>query len=87
MESYPFIAWTTKGEVIRIIEDPIFNVIKKVDGGKIDVNKIDKVLVCRNNTMEKIDINQFREYSYNKMNDVRNMDHERLVNLMKKILS
>lgn len=87
MESYPFIAWTTKGEVIRIIEDPIFNVIKKVDGGKIDANKIDKVLVCRNNTIEKIDINQFREYSYNKMNDVRNANHERLVDLMKKILS
>jgi hypothetical protein len=87
LESYPFIAWTTKGEVIRIIEDPIFNVIKKVDGGKIDANKIDKVLVCRNNTIEKIDINQFREYSYNKMNDVRNANHERLVDLMKKILS
>jgi hypothetical protein len=87
LESYPFIAWTTKGEVIRIIEDPIFNVIKKVDGGKIDANKIDKVLVCKNNTIEKIDINQFREYSYNKMNDVRNANHERLVDLMKKILS
>lgn len=87
MESYPFIAWTTKGGVIRIIEDPIFNVIKKVDGGKIDANEIDKVLVYRNNTMEKIDMNQFREYSYNKMNDVKNMNHERLVDLMKKILS
>jgi hypothetical protein len=87
LESYPFIAWTTKGEVIRIIEDPIFNVIKKIDGGKIDANKIDKVLVCKNNTIEKIDINQFREYSYNKMNDVRNANHERLVDLMKKILS
>lgn len=87
MESYPFIAWTTKGEVIRIIEDPIFNVIKKVDGGKIDANKIDKVLVYRNNTIEKIDINQFREYSYNKMNDVNKAGQEHLINLMKKILS
>ena len=71
-QSYPYIAvQKSTGEYIRIIEDPIFNVLFKLseDGNKTEIktDDIDSVMVFEHGQLKIIrDATEFKSWSYEK---------------------